>query len=113
MLRARVVVLSGRSLFAEGVASRLRKYTDQIDLHYIDFRQSGALAQLIEAKPSVIILDASDPEVEQHCPLGAVLEALPSSKVLRLDPQQDQIQVVTSEQRPATEVSDLIDLIGS
>ena len=111
MARARVVILSGRSLFAEGVASRLRQHSDQIELHNVDYRQADALAQVIALQPSTVILDATDPDVDTQCPLGSVLEALPSLKVLRLGPQQNQVQVVTSEQRQATEVSDLISLI--
>lgn len=109
--RARVVILSGRSLFAEGVASRLRQHGDHIDLHNVDYREPDALAQVVAIQPSTIILDATDPDVDQQCPLGAVLDALPSLKVLRLDPAQNLIQVVTSEQRQAAEVNDLISLI--
>jgi DNA-binding NarL/FixJ family response regulator len=113
MARRRVAILSGHSLFTEGVASRLRQHSEEIDLHTIDARQSSALSDMIALQPSTIILDATDPEVEQLCPLNRVLEALPSLKVIRLDPQQDHIQVVTSEQRIAADISELISLIAA
>jgi hypothetical protein len=33
-------------------------------------------------------------------------------KIIRVDPQQDRVQIVTSKQRPAGDVGDLIDLIA-
>ena len=111
MSQTSVVILSGRSLFAEGVASRLRQHLERFKLHTVDSRQDDALAQVVAVRPSAVILDASDPNVTDHCPLNTLLEALPSLKIIRLDPQRNQVQVVTSEQRQATEVSDLISLI--
>ena len=111
MIRARVAILSGRSLFSEGVASRLRQHADEIELHTVDSRQTGALADVIALRPSAIILDATDPDIAHRCPLNVMLEALPSLRVIRLDPQQNLIQVVTSEQHTAEEVRDLIELI--
>jgi hypothetical protein len=66
----------------------------------------------ITSQPSVVILDAHDPDVDRQYPLATMLEALPSLKVIRLDSQQEHIQVVTSEQRRAASVDDLLDVIG-
>ncbi|HEY4690891.1 MAG TPA: hypothetical protein VIK33_16385 [Anaerolineae bacterium] len=111
MGRTRVIVLSPRSLFAEGVASRLRQHVDQIDLHTIDSREPDALTKVIAMRPDAVILDATDTEIERLCPLKAMLEALPTLKILRLDPQHEHVHVVTSEQHPAGEIGDLISLI--
>ncbi|HLF27628.1 MAG TPA: hypothetical protein VJG32_14935 [Anaerolineae bacterium] len=113
MDRARVVILSGGSLFAQGVASRLQQHTDHIDLHRVDCQEPGALEQIIAVQPAVVILDATDPRIDQACPLTKLLQALPSLKVIRLDSQQDHVQIVTSQQRQAAEVRDLIQLIES
>jgi DNA-binding NarL/FixJ family response regulator len=109
--QARVVILSGRSLFAEGVASRLRQHSERLEIQTIDPHLANITEQVIAAQPTAVILDASDPDAEMHCSIGELLVALPSLKIIRLDPQQPQIQVVTSEQRTAGEVRDLIDLI--
>lgn len=111
MRLTRVVILSSHSLFAEGVASRLRQHGRHVDLQHVDVRQPDALMSVIDAHPSVVILDATDPNVDRQCPLGVMFQSLPSLRIIRLDPQQDRVQVVTSEQRLAGEVRDLVDLI--
>ncbi len=112
MTRTRVVILSGHSLFAEGVASRLRQHLEQLELLTVDSGQSDALDRVLVAQPAAVILDASDAgEATPHCSVDKLLRSLPSLKIIRLDPQYSTVQVVTSEQRPAGEVSDLIKVI--
>jgi DNA-binding NarL/FixJ family response regulator len=111
MDRTRVVILSGRSLFVEGVASRLRQHIEHIDLFNVDSRRADALEQIVAVQPAAVILDATDPDVGEHCSLGRMLQAMPRLRVVRLDPQQQQVQLVTSEQRMAGDVSALIDFI--
>ena len=113
MAQTRVVICSSRSLFGEGIASRLRQHLGAHELQIVDARQTDALARVIAARPSAVILDATDEEVARRCPLSDLLSALPSLTVIRLDPQQKQVQVVTSEQRAANEASDLIDILNS
>jgi len=108
-----IVILSSHLLFAEGVASRIREYLQNVEIEIVDPRQSDARAQITAARPSVVIWDDSDPGVSRHLSLSQLLRALPRCKVIRLDPQQEQIQVVTSEQRPAVQVSDLVEAITS
>jgi hypothetical protein len=109
----RVVLLTNRSLFAEGVASRLRQALAEHELQTVDARQADALDLIVKIQPHAVILDGTDPEVTQHCPLGTLLGALPSLTVIRLDPEHDVIQVVTSEQRDAGRVQDLLAVIGN
>lgn len=108
----RVVILSSRSLFGEGVATRLRQHLAESDVQTVDARQPDVLSRVIAVQPTVVILDATDVEAAQACSVGDLLKALPSLKLIRLDPQQKQVQVVTSEQRVVDEVRDLIDVIG-
>ncbi len=74
-------------------------------------RQSEAMAQIITARPAIVILDITDSEVARFCPLSQLLLTLPEAKVIRVNPQQEQIQVVTSEQHSAVEVRDMIAVI--
>ncbi len=108
----RVIILSSHSLFVEGVATRLRQQLAEREVRTVDARQPDVLNLVIAARPSVVILDATDTEAAQACPVEDLLKALPSLKIIRLHPQQKQIQVVTSEQRVVDEVRDLIDVIG-
>jgi len=112
MAQTRVVILSSRSLFTEGIASRLRQYAERFELQYIDSRQTDALDQVIAARPSTIILDATDEEFGRHGSIDTMVDALHSVKIILVDPQQEHIQIVTSERRQAGDVSDLIDLIA-
>jgi DNA-binding NarL/FixJ family response regulator len=112
MVRTRVVILSGQSLFAEGIASRLRQCLESVELEIVDPRRPDATAQISAAEASIVILDVTDPGVTQFCSLSELLLSLPRIKIICLDPQQEQIQVVTSEQHPAVEVRDLTEAIG-
>jgi hypothetical protein len=111
MVNPRVVILSGRSLFTQGVASRLRDHLSQLELVVIDPRGMDAIEQITDFQPSSVIMDASDTDVAELCPLPEILMAVPAVKVLRLDPQREQVQVVTSEQKVAGQVRDLVDMI--
>ena len=110
-MRTRVVILSGHSLFAEGVASRLKKHIDRLDLQVVDINEEDVLSKVVSLKPATVILDALDKERSQLLPLSQLLRALPGVTVIRLDPQQTKVQVVTSEERMLGEVKDLIDVI--
>ncbi len=111
MSQIRVVILSSRSIFAEGVASRLRQHLETQDVDVIDVRQQSALARIVDDQPSTVILDASDPEVANGDWLDTLLLALPKLQVVCLDPLKDRMQVVTSRQRPVGQVDELIDII--
>jgi DNA-binding NarL/FixJ family response regulator len=111
MASPRVVILSSQSLFTEGVASRLRELIGQLELSVIDPRDTDTLEQIKNFQPSAVILDSADPEVAELCPLNEILKASPAVKVLQLDPRREQFQVVTSEEKVAGLVRDLVDVI--
>jgi DNA-binding NarL/FixJ family response regulator len=111
MMQTRVVILSAHSLFAEGIARRLQEYLQLAKLEIVDPRHLDAMAQISAARPSIVILDVTDSKVTQFCPLSNLLLSFPELRVICLDPQQDQIQVVTGEKRKAVEVRDLAEVI--
>ena len=111
-MRTRIVVLSSYLLFAEGIVSRLRQYLRMADLEIVDPRQPDAIAQVVAAQPSVVILVDSDPGTSQFCSLRQLLHSLPERRIICLDPEQNQVQVVTSEQCPAVKVRDLVEMIN-
>ncbi len=110
-MRTQVVILSGHSLFAEGVASRLKKHLDRLDLQVIDINEDDVLSKIVSLKPATVILESMDTETSNAIPLSKLLKALPEVTVIRLDPQQSQVQVVTSTERMLGEVKDLIEVI--
>ena len=111
MAQTRVVILSGQSLFAQGIASRLEQYLESAELEIVSPRQSDVLAKIAAARPSVVILDASDAEVAQLCSLNQLLLAFSKLKVICLGPQQKHIHVVTSEQHAAGSVRELAQVL--
>jgi hypothetical protein len=60
---------------------------------------------------TAVILDATDPEIVQLCLLSRLQLALPGLKLICLNPQREQIQVMTSEQHPADQICDLIEVM--
>ena len=111
MARLKVIVLSSRSLYAEGVLSRLKEHEDQVELRVVDARAEDALDQIVSYAPWAVILDVGDSEASHHCSLAHLLEEIPSLKIVRLDPHRQGFQVVTSQQHPAEEVDDLLEVI--
>lgn len=111
MSKPAVVVLSSHTLFTEGVNSRLQLRAEALNLSVIDARSADALEQIIAQQPHVVIVDASDQEASQHCPINQLLASLPALKIIRLDPEQAGFQVVTSAQHIAHEVDDLLGVI--
>ena len=107
----KVVILSGRSIFAEGVANRLRQNLDELEIKVIDIRELEALEGVVAIRPSTVIFDATDAEITDGDWLTRLLTALPMLQIVSIDPLKDQIQVVTSEQRPMGQVHQLVDII--
>jgi hypothetical protein len=108
---AGVVILSSGSLFAEGVARRLSEYLDPTNLDVLDPRNPDTMSLINAARPSFVILDATDSQVSELCPLDRLLFSVPELRVLCLDPQKNLLHVVTGEEREVAEVRDLADVI--
>lgn len=111
MARTRVVILSGHSLFAEGVASRLSQYPEEIELKVLDPRSADCLEALRTQGPAAIILDATDVEVTELCPLYRLLEISSRLRIIHLDTQEEEIRIVSSSRQKLDEVRDLIQVI--
>ena len=110
-MQKHIVILSGRSLFAEGVASRLRQHPQRVRVEVMDAHQPDAVTQIASVRPSAVILDTADTEITQLCLLARLQLTLPGLKVICLNTKQARIQVMTCEQLPATQVNDLLDVI--
>lgn len=111
MSRTRVVILTSRSMFSEGIAARLGQFLDRIDLLVVDSRDPGYPATIHQAQPAVVVLEANDENVDRLCPLDKILAAAPEVRVIRLDRDLDQIHVVTGELRTVNEPADFIDML--
>jgi DNA-binding NarL/FixJ family response regulator len=106
-----VVVFGQHTLFTEGIAARLGQRADQVDLIVVDSRQVDALAQAIAAQPEVVLMEAGDERLDRPCPWNELLDGAPQARILRLDPDQARIRVVTSEHRTIEDPADLINMV--
>lgn len=110
---SRVVILTLHSLFVEGVAARLRQQLPANEVQTVDAGDPRATSQVIAAQPRFVILDVTDNGVERWCSLGALLSTLTTLTVLRLDPDHDHLQVVTSMQKAVGQLQDLVEMISA
>ncbi len=108
-----VVILSGYSLFAEGIASSLRRKAEELEIRVLNPRQPNVLEGITELQPAVVILDTTDEAIRENCPVTGLLEAAPHARIIHLDPQRDRVQIVTGEERTAGNIADLIEVIRS
>ena len=106
-----VVILSSHSLFAEGIASRLRQYPQRVDVRFVDPQQQDYVEQISEIRPAVVIIDAIDTISTQCCLLCDLLSTLDRVTILRLDVQQNDIRLITSTQKQFDEVRDILEII--
>jgi len=108
-----IIILSSGSVFVESVARSLRRQMQTSDFRTINSRRADTLAQVVAAQPALVIADAADRWVEQVCSLSDLLAAFPQLTVIRLDPLQERMQVITSEHRPSQGVNGLVRIIQS
>ncbi|MBI3361508.1 MAG: hypothetical protein HY023_10400 [Chloroflexi bacterium] len=106
----RVVVLSHRSLFAGGIASRLRERADLVDVQTVDASLPDALDQLRAVAPAFVVVDVADTAADRIS-IGQVLDLLPEARVIRIDPGSDHVQICSRVRRRARGVDELIEVM--
>ncbi|MCC7360065.1 MAG: hypothetical protein IT317_11340 [Anaerolineales bacterium] len=105
------MILSGRSLFAEGMATRLGQFLRPDELTRVDARDPHALQAVIAAQPAAVLLEAGDETVTQLDPLPGLLAALPTLRIVQLDARGHDVQVITSARRTVDQAQDLIAIL--
>jgi hypothetical protein len=113
MAKSQVIILSKQTLFAEGVASRLKQYPQRVEFQFVDPQNPNYLDEIEAAHPSAVILDAAELKIDKHCVLCALLLAFPFIKVIRLAVESDYIQVISSTKHRLGEVRDLLEVINA
>lgn len=112
MASCNVVILPRRSLFAEGTASSLRQKSPDLEITVVDPSDPDAISRIRELHPFVIILDSSDKTLREFFQVDLLLKTFPDIRIIQLDPEEDRVQIVTAEERPASCADDLISFIG-
>jgi hypothetical protein len=111
MPNPRVAVLTDHSLLAEGVISRLRGYPETFDLQVFDNNAPNVMARMEHFHPLVVILEESASCKYETCFLKQIFSVLPSLIIIYLRHGQSKVQIIQSEQYPANEVRELLDII--
>ena len=107
-MSSQVAVLSGQSLFAEGIISRLREHPERLEVHHIDSEMSDYIDQIKRIQPVAILLDAADEGDTQCCFLCELLLTFPTIMIVRLAADQRDVQVIRSSTQHLEDVQDLI-----
>lgn len=107
----RLIILSEHTLFAEGVASRLRQYPERVAVRFVDPQQADYLDQIKKIRPSAVIVNAAETDDTHCCLLCDLLIALANVTIVRLEIQDKDIQIVRSSQHSLAEVKDILNII--
>lgn len=92
----RVALIAGQSLLLNGMASRLHDHAAQLDVELFNPADEGLIGRLQTASPSIIVMDANDPELEKAPPLAEFFRLLPSVQVMMLTSERSDLQIISS-----------------
>jgi hypothetical protein len=109
----RVAVLAQRSLFTEGIVSRLREHAGQVEVQAIEAGAPGALHQLGASQPDIVVLDATDISTLERLPLVQLWSVLPKAKIMQLDSATEVVRVFCCAQYHAHGIEGLFEILGS
>ena len=113
ILDSSVIVFSSRTIYTEGIANRLREHKFKSEIQFINMEDDDFILKVVQANPSIIIIDSTENDNPQCCLLCEILEVLPAINIIRLKIQNKDVQVIRSSPFELGNVQDMIDLIGS
>ncbi len=111
-MNAKVVILAGRSLFTEGVISKLRCSPPQRVFEVIDMCQPEPLQAIEAACPDVIVVDGNDPEYIAKIK-GSTFPNLSQLKIIFINSKTSRTRVLQWEEHDTTQITDLLDEINA
>jgi hypothetical protein len=103
----KILILTGHSLFADGVISKLLNSPLAGKFDVVDMRQPDPIQAIIQANPDYLILDVTDPELTEQLK-GKLFSALACLKVIFLDPQKNHLRVLQCEEYDNSQIWDLL-----
>ena len=90
-------MIAGQSLLVQGMASRLPGYAEEYDLRILHPDHENWMEELLEAEPSVLVMDAQDPQARKVCPLVELMWKKPNLTVMLLSSEHSDLQVISSK----------------
>jgi len=109
---AKVVILAGRSLFTQGVISKLSCSPIQKNFEVIDLCQPDPLKAIEAACPDVIVVDGNDPEFIATVK-DTMFPNLSQLKIIFLNSKTSRTRILQWEEHDTTQITDLLDEISA
>ena len=100
MAQKSIVMIAGRSLLVQGMASRWPNRDEEYKLQVLNPEDEDWKNELAEAKPNVIVMDAHDPGVQRICPLAELIWDLPEVTMMLLHSEHSDLQIISSKRIP-------------
>jgi hypothetical protein len=109
----KIVVLTGNSLMAQGMVSRLREYSRLIELLEVDLTAPNSLRKVSEFQPEIIIFDESAFTDSLQPLLVNLLNTIPDAMLVELRMENPNVQVIQSVRFTASSADELVQLFKS
>jgi DNA-binding NarL/FixJ family response regulator len=109
----RIVILSDHSLLSDGVISQLKQNRSSFEFSIVDVLSENLIDRVIKEKPSILILDGSNPHITQSKLLLDLLMAFPSLQVINLNNQSPEVKVIRWGSKLVSGIDELISAIAS
>lgn len=109
-MELKVAMLTGHSLFADGLASKLREYSNSFELRMFD-DQPDVVKELAAFHPFAVILEDNGTQSIRTWSLQQLLGILPGLMIIFLNLGQSEIMVIHGEQYAANGALDLMEII--
>jgi len=109
--KSRIVILSSRSLFSEGVRQLLCR-AQGLDVVAVD-ATPAAVQHIGELKPDIVILDSADPKCDPTPILTQILHAKVDATLVGLNLADNVACTLCVHHRIVRDVSDLLDIVES
>jgi DNA-binding NarL/FixJ family response regulator len=106
----RIAIVFNHSLFAAGIASRLRE-AGFTDVCLVDTQQINAMHKVIELNPNVVVYDSADAAMTKDLWVFAFLKNIPGVRLMQVDYAREEVQVYCSQQMPAHEMTEFISMM--
>ena len=86
-MKPRTIVFLSRSIYVEGVVSRLKQHSTNIEFHFIDPLREEYIERVVELHPTFVVINSEQGSGDQMCALCDLLQAFPEITILRLKPR--------------------------
>ena len=107
----KIAIFARHSLFTDGITSQFLARPAMFETYFVDADDVNAFENIVEISPSIILVEALGEFISEKNMSTKLLEILPQSVVLQLDPNSVFVRIFSSEQRQVHQIGDLIAII--